>query len=153
MKDTNKIGVGYREGQEMSVTQEVECHSPCTGMAEWNEQAEVFVCENCGRIGDRECVGETSRGLGLFTGGQEDNYIRFVGTVTIPASTYHIGPWVVVKSPYEAKEVIKSLDEGTTGRMWHSEMSCWLIKERKKETAKEHLNNTEYNVIDFTSDD
>ena len=137
----------------MSDTQEVECHSPCSGYAEWDKNAEVFVCDTCGRIGDESSVGETSGGDRLFTGGQEDQYIRFVGVVTTYPSTYHIGPWVVVKSPYEAKEQIKSLDESKTGRMWDSNMSCWLIKKSHKDVAKEQLNQTEFNVIDFTNNE
>ena len=132
---------------------EVECHSPCTGAAEWDEQAEALVCRKCGRIGDRECVSETSRGTPLFTGGQEEDYIRFVGTITTYPSTYHIGPWIVIKSPYDAKDAIKSLDEGKTGRLWDPDLSCWLIKEGSKEVAKEQLNKTQFDVIDFTADE
>lgn len=137
----------------MSMSQEVECYSPCRGYAKWDKNAGVFVCDTCGRIGDESTVGETSMGVELFTGGQEDQYIRFVGVITTYPSTYHIGPWVVVKSPYEAKEAVKSLDESTTGRMWDSNMSCWLIKERFKDMAKEQLNQTEFDVIDFTNNE
>jgi hypothetical protein len=133
---------------------EIECHSPCHSYAVRDERLGVYVCHTCGRIGDESCVGETSSGEGgLFSGGQEDEYIRFAGEVTLFASSYHIGPWIVVKSPYEAKEAIKSLNEETTGRMWHSDMNCWLIKKDAKETAKERLNNTQFNVIDFTNND
>lgn len=137
----------------MSTVESVECHSPCSGIAEWNERAGVFVCRKCGRIGDHEALSTTTRNETLFTGGQEEDYIRFVGTITTYPSTYHIGPWVVIKSPYEAKAAIKSLDEDTTGRLWDSDISCWLIKESAKQVAKKQLNNTKYDVIDFTTDD
>lgn len=137
----------------MSNIESVECHSPCSGTAKWNEEAEVFVCEKCGRVGGHESVSKTSRGTRLFTGGQEDDYIRFIGTVTTYASTYHIGPWIVIKSPYKAKEAIKSLDEEVTGRIWDSNMSCWLIKKSAKENAKEQLKEFDYDIIDFTTND
>jgi len=133
----------------MSDVNKVECHSPCTGTAKWNDRANVFVCDTCGRIGDERAVSDHP----LFTGGQEEEYIRFIGTVTTHPSTYHIGPWVVVKSPYEAKDAIKSLDEEKTGRLWDSDLSCWLIKERCKSFAKEELNKTDFDVIDFTTNE
>jgi len=128
----------------------LECHSPCPGEAVWNDDVGVYVCDTCGRVGDETCVGETHSNSLLFSGGQREDYIRFVGVITEWPSTYHVGPWIVVKSPYQAKDAIKSLDEQTTGRLWDSDMSCWLIKEHAKEQAIESLQEQGWGVIDFT---
>lgn len=129
----------------------IECHSPCTGAAYRVRSTEYFACQKCGRVGKESEIAETSRGTKLFTGGAEDSVIRFVGVVHLPIDSYHMGPWVLIKSPYAAKDVLKDLPEEITGRRWCGELSSWVIKENSLKLALSELRETDWPVVDFVN--
>jgi hypothetical protein len=128
----------------------LECYSPCQGTATRRADS-VIACDSCGRVGlSEEAIHETSNGGKLFTGGDEDKIVRLVGVVRMPIDTYWMKPWVVVKSPYEAKDDLKALDEEGTGRRWSDDLSAWVVQLHAKETLKNHLRECGWQVVDFT---
>jgi len=129
----------------------IECHSPCYGAAYRVRSTEYFACRKCGRVGKESEIVETSTGTKLFVGGSEDSVIRFAGIVRLPIDSFHMGPWVLVKSPYGAKDVLKDLPEEITGRRWCEQLSSWVIKESSLELALSELRKTDWTVVDLVN--
>ena len=55
-------------------------------------------------------------------------------------------PQVAIKSPYEAKDDIKSLDRGETDRWWDRDRSAWLVNADALDMVVEHLNDCGWDV-------
>jgi hypothetical protein len=132
----------FRDNGKPSV---IDCHSPCSGLAEYNDDIGKYVCEVCGRVSDAY---ETSNNGWVTTNHYEEDYIRIAGVISIPGESRKC----IIKSPYSAKNEIKKLDIKSTGRKWNNDLSAWTIDCRAVSLFKEHMEDSGWFVIDTVTD-
>lgn len=127
----------------------IECHSPCSGSGYYLDALDAYACPLCGDISLRENVETTSRELPLLAGGDEERYVRFVGRVVL--DEVEEGPCAVVKMPYDAKDDLKDLPFRASERRWSDELDHWVILDRWRERAAEHMTDRGWDVVDLVA--
>ena len=126
---------------------EIECRSPCDGTGYYLSALDVYACPLCGDIAARENIETTSRGVPLLNGGDEEDYVRFVGRLALDEVME--GPCAVIKMPYDAKDDLKELPFRGSERRWSDEVEHWVILDRWRRRAAEHMEERGWGVVDL----